>query len=1037
MVAKRSSVKKLVTISWFAEHLMSFFHLYSFVFLIFIVNCFAKDTLEFKSCISHESGDTLVSAGSRFELGFFQPHGSSHSRRYLGIWYYKSNPITVVWVANRDRPLPGSDGVFKIEDDGNLKVYDGNQNLYWSTNIGSSVPDRRTLKLMDNGNLVLSYVDQEDLSEHIVWQSFDYPTDTFLPGMLMDDNLVLASWKSYDDPAQGNFTFQLDQDGGQYVIWKRSVKFWKSGVSGKFITTDKMPAALLYLLSNFSSKTVPNFSVPHLTSSLYIDTRLVLNSSGQLHYLNWEDHKVWSQIWVEPRDRCSVYNACGDFASCNSEGGMACKCLPGFEPTSPGSWNTGDYSGGCIRKSPICSVDADSDTFLSLKMMKAGNPDFQFNAKDDFDCKLECLNNCQCQAYSYLEANTTRQSGYYNSACWIWSGDLNNLQDEFDNGRDLNVRVAVRDLESTARNCGTCGTNLIPYPLSTGPKCGDPMYFNFNCNLASGQVNFEAAGGTYKVKFIDSEARKFYIQTKEPGDCGDKNWITKALRLNQSSPFRVTSWCNFKETNPEENFSLKTSNEVEISWEPPLEPICSSTTDCKDWPYSTCNMSKDGNKRCLCLTDFHWNGWSLNCTTDHNKGKDGRGKTTFSVIIVATSLCMVLLMILSCTVFYIYFSKTGLIERQESRGNSQKDLMLHLYDNERRVKDLIESGRFKEDDTNGIDIPFFDLESILVATDNFSNANKLGQGGFGPVYKGKFPSGQEIAVKRLSSGSGQGFEEFKNEVLLIAKLQHRNLVRLLGYCVEGDEKMLLYEYMPNKSLDAFIFDQKLRVALDWDIRFNVILGIARGLLYLHQDSRLRIIHRDLKTSNILLDEEMNPKISDFGLARIFGGKETATNTKRVVGTYGYMSPEYALDGIFSVKSDVFSFGVVVIEIISGKRNTGFYHSEKALSLLGYAWDLWMKDEGLDLMEQTLSGNCKRDEYLKCLNVGLLCVQEDPWDRPTMLNVVFMLGSETATLPSPKPPAFVVRRCPSSRASSSTKPETFSHNELTVTLQDGR
>lgn len=144
------------------------------------------------------------------------------------------------------------------------------------------------------------------------------------------------------------------------------------------------------------------------------------------------------------------------------------------------------------------------------------------------------------------------------------------------------------------------------------------MYFNFNCNVATGQVNFEAAGGTYKVKFIDSEARKFYIQTKEAGDCGDKNWITKALQLNHSSPFHVTSWCNFKETNPE-NFSLKTSNEVEISWEPPLEPTCSSTTDCKDWPYSTCNMSKDGNKRCLCIADFHWNGWSLNCTTGKNR----------------------------------------------------------------------------------------------------------------------------------------------------------------------------------------------------------------------------------------------------------------------------------------------------------------------------------------------------------------------------------------------------------------------------------
>lgn len=446
MVARRRSYRNLVAISWSAEELISFFLLYSFVFFISVVNCIPKDTLEFKSCIIDERGDTLISAGARFELGFFTPYGSSKRGRYVGIWYYKSNPRTVVWVANRDRPLLGSDGVFTIEDDGNLKVSDGNWNLYWSTKIVHPIIGPRTLKLMDNGNLILSYEDQEDFSEKILWQSFDYPTDTFLPGMVMDDNLVLTSWKSYEDPGQGNFTFQLDQDGGQYVIWKRSVKYWKSGVSGKFITTDKMPAALLYLLSNFSSKGVSNVSVPRLTSSLYIDTRLVLNSSGQLQYLNWDDHRVWSQIWVEPRDRCSVYNVCGNFASCNSKGGVACKCLPGFEPASPESWNIGDYSGGCNRKSPMCGIDDESDTFLSLKMMKSGNPDFQFNAKDDSDCKLECLNNCQCQAYSYVEANITRHSGIDNSACWIWSGDLNNLEDEFDNGRDLNVRVAVRDL---------------------------------------------------------------------------------------------------------------------------------------------------------------------------------------------------------------------------------------------------------------------------------------------------------------------------------------------------------------------------------------------------------------------------------------------------------------------------------------------------------------------------------------------------------------------------------------------------------------
>ncbi|KAK4284433.1 hypothetical protein QN277_001265 [Acacia crassicarpa] len=308
-----------------------------------------------------------------------------------------------------------------------------------------------------------------------------------------------------------------------------------------------------------------------------------------------------------------------------------------------------------------------------------------------------------------------------------------------------------------------------------------------------------------------------------------------------------------------------------------------------------------------------------------------------------------------------------------------------------------------------------DLNTIKLATDNFSDANKLGKGGFGPVYKGRLPDGQEVAVKMLSKHSSQGDLEFKTEVMLLAKLHHRNLVRLLGFCLEKTEKLLIYELLPNKSLDFFLFDPNQQAYLNWIERFKIIRGIARGLLYLHQDSRLRIIHRDLKASNILLDEELNPKISDFGTARLFKVDQTRSNTNRIVGTFGYMAPEYVLYGQCSVKSDVYSFGILVLEIISGKKNNSTFHADstESLDLLNFGWKNWREGTASSIVDPVLR-NGTRNEIMRCIHIALLCVQENAADRPTMASVSFMLNSFSSSLPLPSERRFLVNYSSSSQ-----------------------
>ncbi|XVF27763.1 hypothetical protein REPUB_Repub14bG0136800 [Reevesia pubescens] len=433
--------------------------------------------------------------------------------------------------------------------------------------------------------------------------------------------------------------------------------------------------------------------------------------------------------------------------------------------------------------------------------------------------------------------------------------------------------------------------------------------------------------------------------------------------------------------------------------------------NCSCVAYASAYSEREGGIGCLT-----WNGDLVDARTYTDVGQDlyirvdadelarytKKGllqkKRVLAVLIVSAA---VLLLIVVASLHCLVRRQRRAATRRRSKNAFSITRSSSLFEDSIGEKEIDESKR------NG-DLPFFDLSTIAAATDNFSSDNKLGQGGFGSVYKGVLFNGKEIAVKRLSKYSGQGVKEFKNEIVLMAKLQHRNLVRMLGCCIEGEEKMLIYEYLPNKSLDSIIFDESKRSLLDWKKRLEIICAIARGILYLHQDSRLRIIHRDLKASNVLLDAAMNPKISDFGTARLFGGDQIEGETKRVVGTYGYMSPEYAMEGHFSMKSDAYSFGVLLLEIITGKKNGGDFPDSPSLNLVGHVWNLWKEDKAMEVVDSALGDSYPADEFLKCIQIGLLCVQEHATDRPMMSAVVFMLSNETA-LPSPQQPAFIIKK----------------------------
>ncbi|PSS00288.1 LRR receptor-like serine/threonine-protein kinase [Actinidia chinensis var. chinensis] len=329
----------------------------------------------------------------------------------------------------------------------------------------------------------------------------------------------------------------------------------------------------------------------------------------------------------------------------------------------------------------------------------------------------------------------------------------------------------------------------------------------------------------------------------------------------------------------------------------------------------------------------------------------------------------------------------------------------------------------------------FSYKDLKWATKDFSDENKLGGGGFGDVYKGTLKNGNVVAVKKLAIGSSRAQSDFATEVKLISNVHHRNILRLLGCCSKGPELLLVYDCMANGSLDKFLYGER-RGALNWKQRFDIIFGTARGLAYLHEQFHVCIIHRDIKPSNILLDDSLQPKIADFGLARLLPNDQSHLST-RFAGTLGYTAPEYAIHGQLSEKVDTYSFGVVVLEIISGRRCNEMTVEPLTEYLLEQAWKLYENDMHLKLVDETLDSNEYREEEMKkVIEIALMCTQSPVSSRPTMSEVVVLLVTNRSTDLAPATrPMFIdndkrVRGDTSVSTGSSTSHATASFTEFT-------
>ncbi|CAL5405752.1 unnamed protein product [Camellia sinensis] len=1043
-------------------------------------------------------GETLVSAGGSFELGFFSP-GSGRSRnRYLGIWYKDTATGTVVWVANRDFPLNDTSGLLKLTDQGILVLLNPTEGV--------------------SGNLVVNDGNGNN-TESFLWQSFDYPSDTLLPGMKFGMNMMagldwyLSSWKSGDDPARGDFTYGLDPSGyPQFIIKNGAVEKMRFGPWNGL------------RFSGINSSVV---------------TRLVLNPNGVIQRFVWINRTHgWIAYTTPQTDNCDFYELCGAFGSCNIDSSTMCQCLQGFEPKYPREW-----SNGCVRRTQLgCGV---SDGFLQYSNVQL--PDTQycwFNESMTLDeCRVGCLKNCSCTAYANMDI---RGGG---SGCFLWFGDLIGIRTYSTNGQDVYVKVAASELGRIGRRTIAIILALLAGVFLTGlsltvylwkkkqqqhqiSKVSMRRSFNEGCTNESQKQDLELQqfdfatityatdnfsinnklgeggfGPVFKGMLEDGQeiAVKTLSKNSKQGVDEFKNEVIYIAILQHRNLVKLLGYCFRGEEKmliyeymPNKSLDLFIFDISSSPSSSEMDSISASPTSGFDANSVFAHVVRAPEDLILGVTVAYNKDPSpikLNLGVGAYRTEEGKPlvlnmvRKAEQILVNDSSRVKEYLPIVGLADFnklsakLIFGADSPAI--QENRVTTVRCLsgtgslrvgaeFLAKHYHQRTIyipqptwgnhPKIFTIGRlsvktysYYDPATRGLNFQGLldDLSSAPSGAIVLLHACAHNPTGVDPTLE------QWEQIRKLMRSKGllpffdSAYQGFASGSLDADAQSVRMFVADGGEClvaqsyaknmgVYGERVGALSIFCKNADVASRVESQlKLditqRLLLDRPKRLNIINGIARGLLYLHQDSRLRIIHRDLKASNILLDNEMNPKISGFGMAKHFGGNESEANTSRVVGTYGYMSPEHTIDGIFSIKSDVYSFGVLVLEIVSGKRNKEFSHPGHHLNRLGHAWKLCIEGRSRELVDPLVEDLENQSELVRAIHVGLLCVQQYPEDRPNMSTVVLMLGGE-GELPLPKQPGFFTKRnvLPEKDFSTSTR-EPGSDNivSVTVTLLEGR